>query len=409
MKTTRCLVAVGTLVPTTLLLLGMLAACADDEAGEHSDPDASILTPVEAGATDAEVDASVEAAPCDDCQYFPSTCTDDALCATGPFDSSTSGGGIDPRTQINVIRGRGPNDVWVAGALGALAHFDGASWTRSDLGSERTLKALWLRDGSEVSFGTLDRLFTRGIAVADLDAGAPSLGGWTARTIATAPEDFFPASSRFMSAWAAPGAEWLWCAVTALQPGLTSGLWRLRVSPETSELEVGGLPPGLCRQLPCSQLAGIHGNSADELWAVGANGAAIRIEGAQSDSPTIRAWNTQTWNALRAVWAASTSEAWAVGAAGTVRHYAGDSVSWEIVSDVPTTMDLNGVWGSSPSDVWAVGDGAVVIHFDGTRWSRVNVAALGVRRPKLTTVWVPEPGHVWIGGEGIVLSLGGKP
>jgi hypothetical protein len=67
------------------------------------------------------------------------------------------------------------------------------------------------------------------------------------------------------------------------------------------------------------------------------------------------------------------------------------------------------VFGSSGSDIWAVGDHGVVLHYDGTRWSRVGIAGLGLRRPDLTAVWVPEPGHVWIGGIGVILSLGGKP
>jgi len=59
--------------------------------------------------------------------------------------------------------------------------------------------------------------------------------------------------------------------------------------------------------------------------------------------------------------------------------------------------------------VWAVGDGAVVLHYDGTRWSRMKIAGLGPRRPDLYTVWTAAPGHVWIGGHGVFLSLGGKP
>jgi hypothetical protein len=39
----------------------------------------------------------------------------------------------------------------------------------------------------------------------------------------------------------------------------------------------------------------------------------------------------------------------------------------------------------------------------------VKVAGLGELRPDLYAVWSSAPGHVWIGGQGVVLSLGGKP
>ena len=67
------------------------------------------------------------------------------------------------------------------------------------------------------------------------------------------------------------------------------------------------------------------------------------------------------------------------------------------------------MWGTSSSDVWVVGDRALVLHYDGKQWSRVPVGGLEGLRPDLYAVWTAEPGHVWIGGEGTVLSIGGKP
>ena len=84
-------------------------------------------------------------------------------------------------------------------------------------------------------------------------------------------------------------------------------------------------------------------------------------------------------------------------------------MTWDVVSGVPTTGNLKAVWGSSSADIWAVGDAGLVLHYDGQTWSRVKVAGQGLRRPNLTTVWVAAPGHVWVGGEGVILSLGGKP
>ncbi|MBN9164549.1 MAG: hypothetical protein BGO98_04675 [Myxococcales bacterium 68-20] len=385
-----------------------VAACASTEAPVGVSPDDSVAVPDPALPPDAGADAApADAEPCADCEYFPEPCTADALCPNGPFDPKTAGGSLDPRARITVIRGRSPSDVWAAGALGTLAHFDGTSWRRSDLGSDETLKALWLRNSGEVAVGMLDRIYARGLDGGDAGT-APSADGWALHKSSAAPVYQEYKSLVFQSAWAAPGAESLWCATFAWHPGRTSGLWRLRHSP-SSTFEIGvGVEPALCHQsLPCSQMTSIHGASANALWAVGTMGAAIRVTNAESDTPTVAAFDSQTWDALLGVWAASESEAWAVGMRGTIRHYTGDPSAWDVVADVPTTENLNAVWGSSPSDVWAVGDAGVVLHYDGKAWSRKKVAGLGARRPNLTTVWA-APGHVWIGGQGVFLSLGAK-
>jgi hypothetical protein len=393
-----------------VFVVGVTACASTEVLRDDGSPDEPRVVPDAASGEDGGADAlpaGNDAAPCADCEYFPATCTPDAFCLNGPFDPNAPGGSIDLRSQFNVIRGRSPNDVWVAGALGALAHFDGTSWTRSDPGVRVTMRALWLRDSAEVSFGAVEQVFARGLDV--VDAGSePSAGGWTVHRSLTPPM-FRSNDMQLASAWAAPGAESLWVAARAWRTGWTTGLWRLRLLP-SSKFEVSyGVPPQVCVTLPCSELTSIHGASANELWAVGLTGATIRITDAESDTPTLEAFNSQTWDALHGVWAASASEAWSVGALGTIRHYTGHSLLWDIVADVPTNEDLNGVWGSSPSDVWAVGNAGVVLHFDGKSWSRVKVAGLGARRPNLTAVWVAAPGHVWIAGQGVILSLGGKP
>jgi len=187
----------------------------------------------------------------------------------------------------------------------------------------------------------------------------------------------------------------------------TNGLWRVRRRSDASfEIQ-----PGTVCSSPCDSdgIASIHGSSADVAWAVGSKGRAFRITGADGDSPSSSAFNSLTWNQLNAVWAASDSEAWAVGVTGTIRRYLADSATAEIVTGIPANVNLRAVWGSSSSDIWAAGDAGVVLHYDGKTWARVKIAGLGARRPDLTAVWMPAPGHVWIGGQGVILSLGGQP
>ena len=416
----RYLVLPGFLAASGAAALGACATADEPKAA----PDPTLVLTSDAAA-DAAIDAQ-DAAPCADCEYFPDACSDGVLCQNWPADEH---GQMDPRISITAVRGRSRTDVWVVGALGNIARFDGTNWALHTLSPAETVRALWLRETGEVSGVALERLFSRGLAVPD--GGAPT-ETWAARK--TVPHQEYEKWSRMTtSGWAVPGAEWLWATTvntcfidfansTKPLPGCsfdsspTSGLWRLRVT-ESSDVEISdAIGKDMCRAISCGSMTSVHGSTVNALWAVGHAGAAIRVTDADGANPIIRAFNSQTFSALHGVWEATPpgadgvgGEAWAVGANGVVRHYKGDPAVWEVVDDVPTTADLRAVWGSSPSDVWAVGDAAIVLHYDGTSWSRVKIAGLGARRPNLYAVWISEPGDVWVAGHGVVLNLGGKP
>lgn len=378
----------------------LAVACASNETSSAGQGEFDSGTVLDASG-DAVADGGDDAAPCVDCEEFPAQCTADVLCPNGPFDMPDQAANLDPRTDILVVRGRAANDVWAAGAIGAVAHFDGTSWARSEVGAPETQRALWLRDGSEVAFGTFASLYTRGLDVGD--AGV-SPGGWSLLPAPSAPITFDPFSQSLRSTWGPPGADTLWMATFG-----SGGLWRLHfTAPSTFEI-LEGISPSLCSDIGCGEMSSIHGVSASSLWAVGGAGAAIHITNADTETPSAKPFNSLTTNALRGVWAAADDDVWAVGASGTIRHYRGDARFWEVVDDVPAKFTFNAVWGTSSADVWAVGDAGVVLHYDGSRWSRIKVAGQGVLRPNLYSVWSPSPGHVWIGGQGVVLSLGGKP
>jgi hypothetical protein len=369
-----------------------LGACASDENGTLPQPDAAqVLGP------EADASAEAETGPCTDCEFFPATCAPDVLCPSGPFDATDPAVGMDWRTRINVIAGRSASDAWFAGAVGAVAHFDGTAWTPSEVGTQESQRVLWLPHTGEISLGSLQRIFTRG-----LDAGtdaAVSAGGWSLLEPPRFPDDF---GFELRAGWAAPGSDSLWMATD-------STLWRLHLNAESTIEVAAGIPSGDCGLIPCNRILSIHGASASTLFAVGEFGAALRITGADGDAPTATQLNPLTWTGLTDVWAASDTDAWAVGGSGTIRHYTGAPLQWDVITNVPTTEGLNGVWGTTSSDVWAVGNAGVVLHYDGTTWTRVKIAGLGARRPDLYGVWSPAPGRVWIGGYGVLLALGGTP
>ncbi len=396
---------------------GLGACAASDETTISEEPERNIASVGDSGA-DASADGDA-AVPCAaDCEYFPPACSADVLCSNGLFDPNKPTGGpdhLDMRMTVQLIRGRSANDVWVLGGLGAQRHFDGTSWVRSELPASEIspmglvpgLQTLWLRDTSEIGFNgvqTSSRSYSRGLV--DPPDGGLGSDGWTEH----APPSLVPAgpfkrgSQRVTFGWSSPGSDWFWLATgkTSLVLPNPPALIRVRVAD-------AGVFAGEVKVLDAGSFMGMHGVSADDFWAVGMDGAAVRVTGGSGASPTFKHYNSRTRNALYGVWAASASDVWAVGFNGTVRHYTGDPLLWEVVSDVPAGVHLNAIWGTSASDIWAVGNEAVVLHYDGIRWSRVKIGGLGLRRPNLTTVWASDSEHVWIGGEGVVLSLGGKP
>ena len=399
-----------------LIAAAGVTACAatDPLAGNYEPPPDGPNVLTDAGPTPEAAPPDAEAAaPCDECEDFPDACTDDALCSNGPFDPGTPGGGFDLRAQITTIRGRSASDVWVAGTIGSLARFDGTSWKRSDAASQESMLGLWLREGSEVASGVPDSevarpwIYSRG-GTAPAGGAPPSPDGWTRSAPSWPPG--YDRQIRVVSAWAAPGAEWLWLTTSRLDnfvPTTSSGLVRLRQRASTQfEIEAGPATPCVPG---CNRMNAVYGASADDVWAVGTRGATIRISGADGDAPAGALYDSRSFETLNGVWAASASDVWSVGARGTVRRWKGQGLDWDVVPGVPTSVDLNAISGTSSSDVWVVGDEGVALHYDGTKWSRVKIAGLGARRPLLTAVWCPAPGRVLVGGQGVMLSLGGKP
>jgi hypothetical protein len=114
----------------------------------------------------------------------------------------------------------------------------------------------------------------------------------------------------------------------------------------------------------------IWGFSSTNIYAVGEAGAIFHYDG-------------QSWQAvavspgydLHDIWGSSPDDVYAVGVNGTVLHY--DGSSWQYLSVVPTTKTLWGVWGSGASDVFVVGSGGTIRHWDGSSWQTMDYPVSG--------------------------------
>lgn len=371
-----------------------------DDAGTQILTDASADGPVLGSDATADADANID------------PCVSGALCPVARFGTPDTGAEFDSVTRINVIRGRSPSDVWAAGSAGAMAHFDGTAWKRSQTPTQESVRALWLRQSGEMAWMSMHpaSTFVRGVDLEAADGAQMSADGWLSAKDVPVPGTL---NTTLTAAWSTAEAEWLWGTTAGLSVeangSQNNGLWRARIDNEARSLEIeDALPAGACNKLGCWWMEAVHGSSANDLWAVGRHGTTLHVTDAQSGTPTITSLDSQTWAALNGVWAFG-SEMFAVGGVGTIRHYPGTGDSLDVVNETQTTETLRAVWGTSPNDVWAVGDAACVIHWDGMHWSRVAVGGLGGRRPDLYTVWTATPGKVWIGGDSVLLTLGGEP
>lgn len=215
--------------------------------------------------------------------------------------------------------------VWVVGRDGKIARYNGFAWSEETLGSDDLLSV-------HAVAGTTDLVVVGG-------------GGHVYRRRGdTWTEDVSPSGRDLTSVWTA-----------TLDEGFATGhrsVLRLTASgaEETAVLET------------LRRLAAVHATpDGSAAFAVGESGTVL-----QHDGSTWRILDTPSTASLRGVYAASATEAIAVGenaGAGVILRLTGGA--WEETS-VPTP--LYAVSGRSATDVIAVG-GSAILHFDGATWT----------------------------------------
>ena len=105
---------------------------------------------------------------------------------------------------------------------------------------------------------------------------------------------------------------------------------------------------------------------------------------------------------LRGVWAASSSEAYAVGEHGTLLRLT-KAGQWEAL-DCGTLKHLNAVWGSSPTSVWAVGDSGTTVWTDGKTCTKITAGTTNT----LNGIWGHSANAIYaVGNKGGIYFNGG--
>lgn len=162
----------------------------------------------------------------------------------------------------------------------------------------------------------------------------------------------------------------------------------------------------LVAQLPEATLLSVHGQSADDVWIVGAN---------DGNGPVILHWNGSSWRRLITqlegvdLWWVQTLPGGAVlmaGSAATVLKYE----LGRLVHLQPPGLEDDrvwGVWGSSTREMYAVGSsadrGGFIWHYAGGNWSVVPLPGAIVARsrpaPGMFKVWGAAANDIWVAGD----------
>lgn len=176
-------------------------------------------------------------------------------------------------------------------------------------------------------------------------------------------------------------------------------------------------PPGCGACCGFNVSPNVWGTSATDVFTVDRN------DYPPSVSTTIRHFDGQQWSQvysrqcsfaapsppgsscfdyLDAVWSSSSTDAFAVGGQGTIKHF--DGTSWTQQASV-TANELRAVWGTGPGGgLFAVGDGGAIVFSDGS----TSILQASGTSQALYAVWGTSASDVFaVGAAGTILHYDG--
>jgi cysteine-rich repeat protein len=274
----------------------------------------------------------------------------------------------DNGVVLSDIWGTGPADVFAVGEAGTILHYDGANWALMNSGSTASLAGVGGRSPTDVYVvgGSGVILHFNGSAWLPLASG-------TTQDLNVVIGD----SDRIIAMGAA--LQQLVRGVPTLTTVQTGMLDRVTAVWSSGAAVFAGSDTGQVFRHDSNGWADTHSGTTASIWsiwgtspsnvyAVGRGGVMLRYDG--------RAWlrvNLGIIDTLNWVWGTGPDDIYVAGARGRLLHF--DGTAW---TTVPTGVGvfLNGVSGSGPDDVYVVGDDGTALHFDGRGWSSVDTGTL---------------------------------
>jgi hypothetical protein len=258
----------------------------------------------------------------------------------------------NPRPYGNAIyslHATSDSDIWVAGADGMLARWDGQWWrsfTQTEYLAPTEYNAIW---------GTAGDLWV--FSVDALDGG--QVQRWDGGTLS-------PIAVLDKSVHG---------AITTASGTSDSNLWVSTYLPDGVE-QFDGTQWNVNGPFNVAIYDALS-FSPTNVWAVGAPNAVFHYDGIQWSPATV-----PTTNDLASIWGSSSSDFWIGSLKGELLHYT--PAGWNLYTPVGASAAMNLMGGSGPSDVWAYsaipfacGTGGtcfinVVWRWDGSQWNQYS-------------------------------------
>ncbi|HEY3447260.1 MAG TPA: hypothetical protein VGK67_12885 [Myxococcales bacterium] len=257
-----------------------------------------------------------------------------------------------PSEVLSALWGVGAQDLWAAGDQRAF-HWDGSTWTGFDVGADHdSIHDLW-GNGS-------DDLWAVGVKWSTTpqgNVGSPKAWHWNGSAWSEA-SVAAPVGSTLDGIWGtAPDDLWV----------IGNGSW----PHEAFILHFDGTTWTQVTSVP-GILHRVFGSGPDDVWTVGEDGDLTLPDA------LLLHWDGSAWTEvpvrpewpLLAVWAGSSSDAWASGSLywsswpppGSAELLRWDGTTW---TSVPYGSDVGiyAIWGRSVDDVWFGGVGGAILQY----------------------------------------------
>ena len=251
--------------------------------------------------------------------------------------------------SLTALAGSASNQVWGAGQRGAIARWNGRTWSQPSSQSSSSqlpygVTSVWASGFGDVWMSSLHFIYH-----------------WDGQSVTSVSS---PGTHDIHGLWGSAAND-VWAAGANGEIQHWDGArWTLSTGTGTGEFDA------------------ISGSSASDIWAVGLH-SAYHYDGASWSLKNTGLEST----ALLAVYAAGPGQAWAGGFNDLVVRWNGTSWIKESLPGSTQSVSNQTIAGSGPTDVWAFGEQAY--HFDGTGWR----AVAGV--PIAQHAWGAGPSNWW--------------
>jgi hypothetical protein len=265
-----------------------------------------------------------------------------------------------PASSPNAIWAANGNDLWVAGAQGALLHWNGTQLEQVSATVTDTLGAAWGTASDDVWFASTGHvLHWDGSQVNAVETSTTATTAYTAVT-GTSSTDVWALMGGVDELHHWNGLAWSVLASRSYTlrdawSGAPGKIWGVRsdgqiVRDDGSQWQVQSVAgsPSFSR---------VRGRADDDVWAV--SGQQLAHGGPSGWTPV-----GQTGQSLMAASGTGLDDEWAVGTSGLILHRVPE-IGWTRVSGPGD--DLFSVSALGPSDVWVAGK--VPYHYDGSYWT----------------------------------------